>query len=416
MLTKSRILLLDDDELIISMLARALRKEGYETYLLHSSIDAIDKIKDWQPDLMLLDIDLGEESNGLDLLQTLQTEQIDFPVVMLTGDDSSSSAIRALRYGASDYLHKPFNVEEVKIVIERLLQTARLRDEIAYLKRSNIIVPEEQFIGTSPIIDKVLADTRKIAEAGVPSILITGKSGTGKEVLARNIHFWRFAQHGDINSVPYIAINCTALPENLIEGELFGYVKGAFTDAKSDKKGVFELANGGTLLLDEIGDMKIDLQSKLLRVLEERSVRRIGGKVDRPVDINIIASTNRNMKKQVADGRFREDLYYRLSSFMIELPDLKDRDQDVLLLAKHFLQLFAKKYSRNAVTTISKDAEKRLLAYEWPGNVRELKNIIERCVVMEEMETLTLDVLPLDISGRLQTTAERRKKVPPYPS
>ncbi len=174
MLTKSRILLLDDDELIISMLARALRKEGYETYLLHSSIDAIDKIKDWQPDLMLLDIDLGEESNGLDLLQTLQTEQIDFPVVMLTGDDSSSSAIRALRYGASDYLHKPFNVEEVKIVIERLLQTARLRDEIAYLKRSNIIVPEEQFIGTSPIIDKVLADTRKIAEAGVPSILITG--------------------------------------------------------------------------------------------------------------------------------------------------------------------------------------------------------------------------------------------------
>lgn len=408
MLTKSRILLLDDDELIISMLARALRKDGYETYLLHSSVDAIEKIKDWQPDLMLLDIDLGEELNGLDLLKMLKNEQINFPVIMLTGDDSSTSAIRALRYGASDYLHKPFNIEEVKIVIERLLKTSRLRDEIDYLKRS-IIAPEEQFIGTSPIIIKVLADARKIAEAGVPSVLITGKSGTGKEVLARNIHFWRFADHEDINTVPYIAINCTALPENLIEGELFGYVKGAFTDAKADKKGVFELANGGTLLLDEIGDMKIDLQSKLLRVLEERTVRRIGGKVDRPVNINIIASTNRNIKKQVADGVFREDLYYRLSSFLIELPDLKDRERDILQLAKHFLKNFAKKYSKNVVTTISKDAEKLILDYAWPGNVRELRNVIERCVVMEEMEALTADVLPLDISGRLQATAERRK-------
>jgi len=407
---KSRILLLDDDELIISMLARTLRKDGYETYLLHSSVDAIEEIKGWQPDLMLLDIDLGEELNGLDLLQLLQAEQIDFPIVMLTGDDSSASAIRALRHGASDYLHKPFNVEEVKIVVERLLSTARMRDEIAYLKKSST-TPEDQYIGTSPIIRKILADARKIAEAGVPSILITGKSGTGKEVLSRNIHLWRFADHEDINSVPYIAINCTALPESLIEGELFGYVKGAFTDAKADKKGVFELANGGTLLLDEIGDMKIDLQSKLLRVLEERTVRRIGGKVDRPVDINIIASTNRNIKKQVADGSFREDLYYRLSSFLIDLPDLKDRENDVLLLAKYFLKRFAKKYSKNVVTVISKDAEKLILDYGWPGNVRELRNIIERCVVMEEMENLTADALPLDISGRLQATEERRKRL-----
>ena len=410
MTRKGRILLLDDDELIISMLARSLRKEGYETQLLHSSIKAVEKIIAWQPDMMLLDIDLGEELNGLDILQLLHDEQIKFPVVMLTGDDSSASAIRALRFGAADYLHKPFNVEEVKIVIERLLKNARLRDEMAYLKRAAAFGRDHEFIGESPIIRKILRDAHKIAKAGVPSVLITGKSGTGKEVLARNIHYWRFAELEDVNTIPYIAINCTALPENLIEGELFGHVKGAFTDAKTDKKGVFELADGGTLLLDEIGDMRADLQGKLLRVLEERTVRRIGGKVDLPIDVNIIASTNRDLKKLVADGQFREDLYYRLSSFFIDIPPLKERETDVILLVQHFLQSFARKYSKQPVTTMTKDAEKLLLAYEWPGNVRELRNVIERCVVMEDMTTLGAECLPLDIGGRASTTVDRRKK------
>ena len=409
MTKKGRILLLDDDELIISMLARSLRKEGYETQLLHSSVKAVEKILAWQPDLMLLDIDLGEELNGLDILQMLQEEMIKFPVIMLTGDDSSESAIRAMRFGASDYLHKPFNVEEVKIVVDRILKNARLRDEVAYLKRSSAATLGKEFIGDSPRIRKVLSDARKIAQAGVSSVLITGKSGTGKEVLARNIHFWRFGEREDYENIPYIAINCTALPENLIEGELFGHVKGAFTDAKTDKKGVFELADGGTLLLDEIGDMRADLQGKLLRVLEERTVRRVGGKVDLPIDVTVIACTNRDLKKLVEDGSFREDLYYRLSSFSINIPPLNEREGDVLLLARHFLSTFARKYSKDPTESISKDAEKLLQEYEWPGNVRELRNVIERCVVMEDLSSLTADSLPLDIGGRKQATSERRK-------
>lgn len=407
MTKKGRILLLDDDELIISMLARSLRKDGYETHLLHSSVNAVEKIISWQPDLMLLDIDLGEEKNGLDLLQSLHEEGVNFPVVMLTGDDSSASAIRALRYGASDYLHKPFNVEEVKIVLARLLKSARMRDEIAYLKRSRA---GHEFIGESPVIQKILQNAQKIAQAGVSTILVTGKSGTGKEVLARNIHYWRFNDQDESDSAPYIAINCTALPENLIEGELFGHVKGAFTDAKADKKGVFELANGGTLVLDEIGDMRPDLQGKLLRVLEERTVRRVGGKVDLPIDVNIIALTNRNLKKLVEEGSFREDLYYRLSSFLIEIPPLNEREKDVLGLTQYFLQSFARKYSKTPVTTITKDAEKLLLDYNWPGNVRELRNVIERCVVMEDMDVLSAKCLPLDIGGRSSPVSERRKK------
>jgi transcriptional regulator with PAS, ATPase and Fis domain len=228
--------------------------------------------------------------------------------------------------------------------------------------------------------------------------------------MSRNIHRWRFGTRDDFEQIPYIAINCTALPENLIEGELFGHVKGAFTDAKTDKKGVFELADGGTLLLDEIGDMRPELQSKLLRVLEERTVRRVGGKVDLPIDVNIIACTNRDIKKLVEDGVFREDLYYRLSSFSIDIPPLKDREADVVKLAHYFLKSFAKRYSKTPVEAIDKEAEKLLISHEWPGNVRELRNVIERCVVMEDMNVLTADSLPLDMGGTKLRSTERRKK------
>lgn len=409
MTKKGRIFLLDDDELIISMLARALHKDGYETHILNSSEHAVETICAWQPDALLLDIDMGSGPTGLEVLEMLQAEDIDFPVIMLTADDSAESAIQAMRYGAADYLNKPFNVEEVKIVLEKLLENSRLKHEVRYLKESTAASLGRTFIGDSASIQKVLGNAQKMAQAGVQSILITGKSGTGKEVLARNIHYWRFGAHKDFDRVPYIAINCTALPESLIEGELFGHVKGAFTDAKADKKGVFELADGGTLLLDEIGDMRLELQSKLLRVLEERTVRRIGGKVDLPIDINIIASTNRDLRTQVENGDFREDLYYRLSSFAIHLPELSEREDDVILLAKHFLQNFAAKYGKKPVTGITKEAEMLLRNYSWPGNVRELRNVIERCVVMEEMELFDTEHLPLDMGGRERRAVERRK-------
>jgi len=407
---KGRIFLLDDDELIISMLARSLQKAGYATHMLNSSEHAVEKICAWQPHALLLDVDLGEGPNGLDLLEMLQTENIDFPVVMLTADDSAESAIRALRNGATDYLNKPFNVEEVKIVLEKLLTSTRLKNEVEYLKKSTTASLGRTFIGASAIMQKLLEDARKIANAGVQSVLITGKSGTGKEVLARNIHYWRFGARKDYENVPYIAINCTALPENLIEGELFGHVKGSFTDAKSDKKGVFELADGGTLLLDEIGDMRPELQSKLLRVLEERTVRRIGGKVDLPIDVTIIAASNRDLKQAVNDGIFREDLYYRLTSFSVELPPLKMRGDDILLLSKHFMQTFASKYAKKPIGNIDKNAEALLKEYDWPGNVRELRNVIERCVVMENIAVLTAEYLPLDLGGNNQQFSERRRK------
>jgi len=406
---KGRIFLLDDDDLIITMLSRALQNDGYETHLLNSACQAVEKICAWQPHALLLDVDLGEGPSGLDLLEMLQAEEIDFPVIMLTADDSAETAIQAMRHGASDYLNKPFNVEEVKIVIEKLLATCRLKSEVRYLKGSTSACLGRTFIGESQAIRKVLNNARTIAEAGVESILITGKSGSGKEVLARNLHFWRFGTQKNYDSVPYIAINCTALPETLIEGELFGHVKGAFTDAKTDKKGVFELADGGTLLLDEIGDMRPELQGKLLRVLEERTVRRIGGKVDLPIDVNIISCTNRDLKKAVAEGVFREDLYYRLNSFAIHLPCLNEREEDVIVLAKHFLETFAAKYGKKTVKNITKEAEKLLRYYSWPGNVRELRNVIERCVVMENRETLSAECLPHDIGGRQDSIMERRK-------
>lgn len=406
---KGRILLLDDDELIISMLARALQKEGYEVGMLSSSSQAVEKICAWQPHALLLDVDLGAGPNGLDLLEALQTEGIDFPIIMLTADDSAESAIRAMRSGAADYLTKPFNIEEVKLVLEKLLTSARLKNEVEYLKKSTSATLGRVFIGESAVIRKLLGDARKIAEAGVQSVLITGKSGTGKEVLARNIHYWRFGARKDYENVPYIAINCTALPENLIEGELFGHVKGAFTDAKTDKKGVFELADGGTLLLDEIGDMRPDLQGKLLRVLEERTVRRIGGKIDVPIDVTIIAATNRDLRKAVLDGDFREDLFYRLTSFSVDIPPLCKREDDVLLLTRHFLHSFAGKYSKKPIERIGDDAGELLKAYAWPGNVRELRNVIERCVVMENTETLTAEHLPLTIGGSSQQFTPSRK-------
>jgi DNA-binding NtrC family response regulator len=315
-----------------------------------------------------------------------------------------------MRSGAADYLNKPFNVEEVKIVLEKLLVNSRLKSEVEYLKNSTTATLGRTFIGESAIIQKLLNNAHKIAAAGVQNVLITGRSGTGKEVLARNLHYWRFGTRKDYENVPYIAINCTALPENLIEGELFGHVKGAFTDAKTDKKGVFELADGGTLLLDEIGDMRPELQGKLLRVLEERTVRRIGGKVDQSIDVNIIAATNRDLKKAVRDGLFREDLFYRLTSFSVEIPPLKARGDDVLQLTRHFLQNFASKYSKQQIEHISKDAEDLLKSYAWPGNVRELRNVIERCVVMESTDTLDASHLPLDIGGGQQHFSEPRRK------
>lgn len=412
MKTKGRIFLLDDDELIITMLSRALRKEGFETRIQTSGKDIIDKIEAWHPDIVMLDIHLGEDRNGIDILSDIKNNDLDTQVVMLTGDDTAETAIKAMKIGAADYLTKPFNIEEVIIVLKGVLEKAKLKDEVKYLRKKRMEFDHHEMVAESSTVKELIEHAKKIASAGVPTVLVTGESGTGKEVLARYIHHWMHLTEGEIENVPYITVNCTALPDNLIESELFGHTKGAFTDAKTDKKGLFELADGGTILLDEIGDMRADLQSKFLRVLEDRNVRRLGGKVDVAVDVTVIATTNRELKQAVADKEFREDLFFRLSTFAMHLPPLRDRHEDILVLARYFHDFFSQKYSKKNLKGFTPEAEKRLQEYKWPGNIRELKNVIERCVVLENEEMIGPEHLPMELSGKGGSSiqfVERRK-------
>ena len=410
---KGRIFLLDDEELIITMLARALRKEGFETQLQTSSQDIIKKIEAWQPDLVLLDINLDEDRNGLDILKEIKKEKIDTQVVMLTGDDSADSAIRAMKIGAADYLTKPFNVDEVIMVIKGILEKAKLKDEVHYLRKTRKDYDHHEMKVESPVLKELIEQAKTIASAGVQTILITGESGTGKEVLARNIHRWMHQEAGEaFEDIPYITVNCTALPDNLIESELFGHTKWAFTDAKTDKKGMFELADGGTILLDEIGDMRGEPQSKFLRVLENRTIRRLGGKVDLPVELTVIATTNRDLKQAVADKEFREDLFFRLNTFALHLPPLRERREDIPLLARYFCDYFSNKYAKKDIKGFSAETEKSLYDYNWPGNIRELKNVIERCIVLGNNKIINPEHLPLELKCGTESTfslVERRK-------
>jgi DNA-binding NtrC family response regulator len=399
---RGRIFLLDDDELIITMLSRSLRSAGYETTVQTTAVNALDNISAWHPDLTLLDIHLDNGANGLDILGELARENIDTMVVMLTADDTAESAITAMKLGAADYLTKPFNVEEVQMVVQGLLEKARLKDELEYLRKDRTGSGCEDMVGRSAIFNSIRNRADKLASAGAQTILITGESGTGKEVLARYIHHCgSIHRQTEQDNLPFIAVNCTALPANLIESELFGHTKYAFTDARSDKKGMFELANGGTILLDEIGDMQFDLQSKLLRVLEDHKVRRLGGNADIPLELSVIVTTNKDLRKAVRRKEFRDDLYYRLSTFNIELPPLRERVEDIAELADYFLVFFSKKYQKKAITALSTDTLKVLSSYSWPGNIRELKNVIERCVVLEDEQSIYQQYLTQE-KGRQQ--------------
>jgi len=406
MTIKGRVFLLDDDELISSMLSRSLTKEGYDVRSETTTDDIINKISSWCPDLVLLDIHLDEEKTGLDILEEIRREGVPGEVVMLTADDSAESAITAMKLGAADYLTKPFNMAEVQLVIEKVIEKGRLREEVNYLRKARTAGLEDRMIGASPAMTELRERAEKLSEAQVRIVLITGESGTGKEVMARFIHNRIHANRGG-EYAPLIAVNCTAVPEQLFESELFGHVRGAFTDAKSDKKGMFELANGGTILLDEIGDLEINLQSKLLRVLEERAVRRLGGKTDLPIDVRVIVTTNTRLEEAVESGRFRRDLFFRLNTFPLHIPPLRERREDIPLLARHFLTMFAQTYLKKAIKGFSPEAEKILCAHDWEGNCRELKNVIERIVVLENVETIVPDHLPVALTNR--PFVERRR-------
>ena len=404
MKTKGKVFLLDDEELIVSVLAKSLKREGYEVYPETETNGVIEKIKSWDPDVLMMDIRMPDR-NGIDILEEIKDSKRNTQVVMLTADDTVETAVKAMKLGAADYLTKPFNTDEVKIVIGNIIKNQNLRQEVDYLRKAYSEVFEKDMIGESAALKELEEKILKIAQAQVSNILVTGESGAGKELVARHIHKLMFSTDSSWNA-PFISVNCAAMPETLLESQLFGYEKGSFTDAKADKKGLFEMARGGTILLDEIGDMKPDLQSKLLRVLEDRKVRRIGGKGEIEVNVTVIATTNRNLSEAVNEGDFRRDLFFRLSTFYLHIVPLRERVDDIPLLAEHFVSHFATKYKKKKIKGFSPEAQQALVAYAWPGNVRELKNLVERIVVLESEDIIQPQHLPKWIFGESITTGQ----------
>ncbi len=370
-----KILVIDDEKLIRWTLEQHLVKEGYEVETAESAEKGLELINEDPPDLILLDNRLPEMT-GLELLGKLNVQERGFMVIMITAYGMVETAVKAMKLGAYDYISKPFNLEEITFVIKKALETGTLRTEVKQLRRE-FTGKVDAITGECDEMVKVKNFILKIAKSDATTVLIQGESGTGKELVAKAIHY--SSARAD---KPFMAINCAALPVTLLETELMGHEKGAFTDAKAAKKGLFELAEGGTVFLDEIGDMHPSMQAKLLRLLEEKTFKRVGGVKDIKVDVRLISATNQDLLKAMAEGAFRKDLYYRLQVVPINLPPLRDRGQDILLLARHFIDYFNKEYHKN-VRGIAKETERMLLAYSWPGNVRELKNVIERSMILE---------------------------------
>jgi len=395
MRAKGRVFLVDDDDLIVSMLARSLRLAGYEVQAETDPAGVVEKIRAFAPQLVLLDLKLPDAS-GMDILAELGEGGGGAQVVMLTSDDSAESAVKAMKAGAVDYLTKPFDLEEVKLVVASIMQRWSLRQEVGYLRKINAGQDHKDLVGPSAPLQALKQQAEKLARAGVPAVLITGENGTGKEMLARYVHRLMHPGEGEAGT-PFIGINCAALPEHLIESELFGHEKGAFTDAKVESQGIFELASGGSVLLDEIGEMKLALQAKLLRTLEEWKVRRLGGRHDIPIQATVFATTNRDLEAAVERGEFRIDLYYRLATFRLHIPPLRERRGDVVPLAEHFLATFAAKYGRARPAEFSAEARDLLVAHAWPGNVRELRNTVERLVVLESGPVILPEHLPREV-------------------
>ncbi len=381
-----KLLIVDDEESMVEFLSLLFSDLGYHVETAGSAVEARERFGDVY-DLVLCDI-MMPDGNGLDLLKELKETNPSTSVIMMTAYTSSKSAIEAMKLGAYDYVSKPFDVEELKVVVEKALEKTLLVEENVYLRReleqrytfSNII-------GRSPKMQAIFRVIERIAKA--PStVLVHGESGTGKELIARAIHF-----SSPRAEKRFMSINCGALPEGLLESELFGHERGAFTGAVKDKKGLFQEAEGGTLFLDEIGELTLAMQVKLLRALQEKSVRRVGGNREEPVDVRIIAATNRNLEERVAQDAFREDLYYRINVIPIELPPLRARRDDISLLVSHFLAKYSKELGTES-PRISLEAMAALETYDWPGNVRELENLIERILALSEGETISVRDLP----------------------
>ena len=386
----NRILLVDDEPFNLDLLEQELAEQGHFIATCADGFETLAKIPDFQPDLILLDY-MMPGMTGLEVLKEIRAKGLDVPVVIVTAHGTIERAVEAMKEGADDFITKPFDPDHLAIVVEKALERTRLRQEVRILAEE-LGARFQMVTGKSPLMAQAVNEARKAAITK-STVLLLGESGTGKEIFARAIHNW-----SPRKSAPFIPINCVGLSKELLESELFGHEKGAFTGAHQLKKGKVELAEGGTIFLDEVGDISAELQAKLLRFLQEREFERVGGTRQIKVDVRIVAATNRELEKAVIDGGFREDLYHRLNVIPITLAPLRQRREDISELAAHFLRRFSIETKR-PFSQISPAAEAALIAYDWPGNVRELANVIERAVVLGDGPTLIVDSLPSRISG-----------------
>lgn len=387
---KEKVLVVDDEKLIRWSLRENLGKSGYEVVEAEKGNDAIKAFSESLPDIVLLDVNLPDMS-GIDVLRAIKGIDKDVPVIIITAFGNIQTAVDAMKFGAHDFIEKPFEIEKLNIVMDKALENAFLRREVSRYKAMSGDYGFDHIVGTSPKMQELKKVIKKIAQSNTTTVLFEGETGTGKDFIARVIHNQSGRAHKS-----FVDVNCAALPENLIESELFGYERGAFTGASASKKGLFELSSGGTIYLDEIGDMNYDLQAKLLKVIDSKTFRRLGGTTEIMTDVRIIAATNRDLKAKIKAGTFREDLYWRLKVIPLTMPPLRERGEDILVMSQKFIERFALEFKKQ-VKGLSPESKKLFMSYRWPGNVRELKNVIERAMILENEEYITPDHLPSEI-------------------
>jgi two-component system, NtrC family, response regulator AtoC len=387
-----RILIVDDEPLNLDLLSQELADLGHVTENAASGADALKKMRGFDPELIFLDYQMPG-MNGIEVLREIRKQDKNLPVIIITAYGTIERAVEAIKTGADDFITKPFDPEHLAVVVKKALERAELRSEVEFLARE-LGGRYRLIAGENKLMAQAVEEAKKAANSK-STVLLLGESGTGKEIFARSIHEW-----SDRKLRPFVPINCVGLSKELLESELFGHEKGAFTGAQQLKRGKMEMANGGTVFLDEVGDISQELQAKLLRFLQEREFERVGGNQPIAVDVRVIAATNRDLEEAVKSGAFREDLYHRLNVIALTLPALRERKEDIAPLADYFLQRFSSE-TKKVFSEISEDARQKLLDYHWPGNVRELANVIERAVVLGDGPTLTLHHLPSRVVGDL---------------
>ncbi|MEE9268814.1 MAG: sigma-54 dependent transcriptional regulator [Candidatus Krumholzibacteria bacterium] len=384
------ILIIDDEKTIVWSLGEALKDSGYQVLDANTGEKGIGIFKERAVDLVLVDLKLPGE-NGIEILQKVKAADRSVPVIMMTAYGEVETAVEAMKNGAYDFVLKPFALEKLKVTIANALEAHRLKSEVTYFRERSVSKAYNDFIGQSAPMAAIFEKLAKIGKSKASTILITGESGVGKELVARTIHASSYNEPR-----PFMEINCASVPETLLESELFGYEKGAFTDAKVRKKGLVELAEGGTLFLDEIGEMGITLQSRLLRVIENKTFRRVGGVQELRVNTRIVAATNRNLEAAIEEKMFRKDLYFRLKVIPLHVPPLRERREDVPLLVNHFVERFNHELGKH-VNPVAREVMEILIKYDWPGNVRELKNVIERAMLLDAEDAILSEHLPSEI-------------------